>query len=309
LIGDSGGYQVATGALDGMKSWGQSPNQVADLWRRSSFKYDFLRWLDLHCNYGMTLDMPLWLKSEQSSASPFHHCSVDQLVDLTVENLQFFEKNRGRVGNCKFLNVIQGRTEEEEDYWYRRVRDFEFEGWALGGSDGRSFSIERVLHRLLLLRDDGMLGNGKEWLHVLGIAQLIWSVAFTAIQRGIQQSAGSTLFTVSFDSSTPFLWAGKIQKYAAPPGLTEDIKTWAFPAIPFPVSNAAATKNATRPFPTGSPLSALITLADVNRKASPYDANTFDGFSTAFLQNHNLYVFLRGFIDANERVFEGGLFL
>jgi hypothetical protein len=65
----------------------------------------------------MTLDIPLWLKSDGFDKSPFHNCAIEQLTDLTVENLRYFDKHRGVVGACKFLNVIQGRDEEEEAYW------------------------------------------------------------------------------------------------------------------------------------------------------------------------------------------------
>jgi hypothetical protein len=303
VFGDSGGYQVATGALPGMKKWtGRGPDQIAELWRTSNFKSELLRWLDLHCDYAMTLDVPLWLKSDQFSAKPFYSCSVTQLTDLTVENLSYFDKHRGVVGNCKFLNVLHGRDEDEEAYWYRRVRDFEFEGWALGGSDGRSFSIKRVLRTILMLRDDGMLGDRREWLHVLGISQLTWSVALTAMQRGIQASIGSP-FNISFDTSTPFLWAGKYQKYLVAPTLTRNIKTWAWSDLPFPVGYLAATRDARLPFPAGSPLSDLLKLGDVNRNVDPLAPNTFNSLSTTVLSNHNLYVFLLGFIDANEKTF------
>jgi hypothetical protein len=163
VIGDSGGYQVATGALRGMKGWDRHPDRICELWTQSQIRADMLRWLDLHCDYAMTLDIPLWLKSEQFAHTPFHNRSVEELTDLTVDNLRYFDEHRGRVGQCKFLNVIQGRDEDEEAYWYSRIRDFEFEGWSLGGSSGRHFDIVRVLKRVLLLRDEGMLGSGHSW--------------------------------------------------------------------------------------------------------------------------------------------------
>jgi hypothetical protein len=171
-------------------------------------------------------------KTGKVQGLPFHHCSVELLTDLTVENLRYISDRRGLVGKCKFLNVIHGNDEEEEDYWYRKVRDFDFEGCA-SGTKVNWGSVVPTLKRILILRDDGMLGGRKQWLHILGVSRLIWAVALTAIQRGIQQSSGSA-FRVSFDSSTPFLWAGKFQTYPLPPRLTKDIRTWHFTTKPIP---------------------------------------------------------------------------
>ena len=135
VMGDSGGYQVGTGALRDTKGWSafaRKPDQIVRRWQKSRITDDILRWLDAHCDYAMTLDMPLWVKSPARKKSPFHYCSVEQLTDMTVENLRYIDKHRGVVGNCKFLNVLQGNDENEEEYWYQRVREFEFEGWAFG---------------------------------------------------------------------------------------------------------------------------------------------------------------------------------
>ena len=306
ILGDSGGYQVGTGALRDTKGWSdfaRKPDQIVQRWRKSRITHDILRWLDAHCDYAMTLDMPLWVKSTARKKSPFHYCSVEQLTDMTVENLRYIDKHRGAFGKCKFLNVLQGNDENEEEYWYQRVREFEFEGWAFGTKFKFESGIDRILKRILLLRDDGLLGGRRQLLHILGISQLTWAVALTAIQRGIQASTGSP-FTVSFDSSTPFLWAGKFQTYPRPPQLTKDIRTWRFTSVPFPVGHAAATTDAKRRFPAGSPLSLLLTLGDMNPDKSAFSAQTFGRFSTPALGNHNAYVFIQSFIEANERAFE-----
>ena len=306
VMGDSGGYQVATGALPDTKGWAdkaRDTNRITTLWRKSGVKFDILRWLDANCDYAMTLDMPLWVKLGKYKQSPFHHCSIQQLTDLTVENLRYIDRHRGVVGNCKFLNVLQGNDEDEEEYWYQRVRDFEFEGWAFGTKVDWEGGICRILKRVLLLRDEGMLGGRRQWLHILGISQLGWAVALTAVQRGIQATTGSP-FTVSFDSSTPLLWAGKYQTYPKPPRLSKDIETWRFSSVPFPVGYAAATTNAKGRFPAGSPLSRLLTLSDMNPDKSPYSSRTFSVFSGHALSNHNAYVFVNSFIEANEKAFE-----
>src|SRR5262249_24634658 len=165
VMGDSGGYQVATGALKDTNGWAalsRKTDIIARLWRDSDVKARILNWLDAHCDYAMTLDMPLWVKLPRYKASPYHHCSLGLLTELTVENLRYISDRRGVVGNCKFLNVIQGNNETEEQHWYQKVRDFDFEGWAFGTKVNWG-SVVPTIKRILLLRDDGMLEGRKQW--------------------------------------------------------------------------------------------------------------------------------------------------
>ena len=46
--------------------------------------------------------------------------------------ITFSQKNR--LGQTKFLNVLQGDDWETAQIWYDQVKDFEFEGWAVGGN-------------------------------------------------------------------------------------------------------------------------------------------------------------------------------
>jgi hypothetical protein len=125
VLGDSGGFQIGTGALKESKQ-ATGPDHAAALWRRSTYREAVLRWFELNCDYAMTLDMPLWVRLAKYAESPFHKCSVELLTDLTVENLRYFADHRGEDGPCSVLNVLQGLTDEQDDYWYERVRDFDF---------------------------------------------------------------------------------------------------------------------------------------------------------------------------------------
>lgn len=224
------------------------------------------------------------------------------MIDLTVDNLRFLDSNRGSTGT-KFINVLQGEDEAEEDYWYSKVRDFPSEGWAYGSEVGTG-GLYRVLKRTLRLRDDGVLGGHQHaWLHILGLSQLRWAVVLTAIQQGVEKTVGAPL-TVSFDSSTPFLSAGQFQKFASPPRLTQDLGSWTIQYRPFPVGYESANFKKDEPFPSGSPLSGLLTVGDMNPKTSPYAASTFGPLSTHILCNHNAYVTIRAIRDANTLAFE-----
>jgi hypothetical protein len=85
VLGDSGGYQVGTGALPEMKGWSahaRKTTEISRLWRKSKTKinHEILRWLDANCDYAMTLDMPLWVKGNKFKKTPFHNFSVEQLT-------------------------------------------------------------------------------------------------------------------------------------------------------------------------------------------------------------------------------------
>lgn len=303
VMGDSGGYQLGTGALKEIDGWGAVAKKPAEIMRRwnasDEVRRRLLRWQELHCDCAVILDIPLWTRNSQHATSPFHYCSIAQLTEMTIDNLRFIDRNRTGAGTCKFLNVLQGENREEEDYWYPKVRDYEFEGWAQGGTVADADGLPRVMGRLLRLRDDGMLGGRRQWFHLLGLSTPPWSVVLTAIQRAVQENTGSP-FTISFDSATPFRWAGGFQKYAQPPELTRQLKTWRISSPPFPVGYAAAHENAGQPFPAGSPISKLLTIGDMNPRQSPTARKTFDTFSDHALGNHNCYVFLRAFLDANK---------
>jgi hypothetical protein len=304
IVGDSGGFQIGTGALPVLKRWGRrqrKPKHIAELWRDSTALGTIVRWLELHCDWAMTVDMPLWVKNPRFKMSPFLHLSTKKLTELTVENLEYICDQRGAVGNCKFLNVLQCSSEKEEEHWYEEVHHFPLDGWAIAGTVGGNLALHRLLRRVLLLRDDGMLAE-RHWLHVLGKSRLLYAIAFTAIQRAVQKSTGSPI-TVSFDSSTPILLAGKHQKYVVPPILGPEITDWEFSAKRFPNGYAAATVHADDPFPHGSPISALFTVGDMNPRTSPYAAQSFDLFSFMALANHNCFVMIRAFLDANQIIF------
>lgn len=279
--------------------------EVTALWRTDTYKERLLRWFELNCDYAMTLDMPLWVKVPKYADSPFHKCSVELLTDLTVENLQYFADHRGEYDHCNFLNVLQGRTEAEEDYWYGRVRDFDFEGWAIGGSVAGELDLGRVLKRLLVLRDEKLLGGRRDWLHFLGLGQLNWAVALTAIRRAIRGNVGGA-FGISFDTASPTMAARVYQNVYGTPTLTAHVKSWKVTTARFPTSYAAAVRDAADPFPPGSPLSSVVTLGDMNPHKGKYTVRRFDDFSHNALTSHKTYVLLAAVRAANHAAFGRG---
>ena len=318
VVGDSGGYQIGTGALAELKDWLQhqsDPAAVMKLWRASPVRRDIVRWLDQNCTYAMTIDMPLWVgMPKHAKKSPFHRCSEQQLIDISVENLDFLVRERDAVTGAKYLNVLQGFSPiagdvvgsmASEQRWFDAVKHYELEGWSLGGDVGWRGGIYRVLRRILLLRDAGLLAAPREWIHVLGVSQLTWAVYLSAVQRGIRANVNEE-FTVSFDSASPYMMAGRFQQYAIPPKITANINDWVLRHQLLPMGFPVANAKKAQPFPQKSPVASKMSLQDLNPRKGDYDVKTTDDLSDEVLCNHNVYVYLQAFREGNDAVFKRG---
>lgn len=321
IVGDSGGFQIGTGALEEIKSWKKlrnKPKNVIDLWRADrNIKQSIVEWLDLHCDYAMTIDIPLWvneLKKGKRGSSPFSLCGTQDLIDLSVENLQFIQKHRGEFGACKYLNVLQGKTEQDEEDWFNAVKPYKFEGWSLAGGVGQSGGIYRILRRILLLRDMNLLGRGYDWIHILRLSRIRWAPLITAIQRGLRKGVNESI-TISFDSSSPYRMGGVAAKYAVMNSFGKSLNTdWSIKSYKFPIGYGFA--NITKRMPLSrihkgyldaaldSPIAKLFSVQDMNIKKGEMDIRTIDTFADEVLLNHNVYVYCLAHILANEAVFD-----
>ena len=192
-----------------------------------------------------------------------------------------------------------------EQRWFDAVKHYELEGWSLGGDVGWRGGIYRVLRRILLLRDAGLLADPYEWLHVLGVSHMIWAVYLSAVQRGIRANVNEH-FTVSFDSATPYLMAGRFQQYAIPPKITDDINDWVLRHQLLPMGFPVANAKSTQPFPQSSPVASKMSLQDFNPRKADYAVKTTDDLSDEVLCNHNVYVYLQAFREGNDAVFKRG---
>lgn len=172
VLGDSGGFQIASGYL----KWS------TDL-RKSIF-----HWLELNSNVAMNLDIPPRMQYEGR---------FNESIELSIENFKFFMNNQS--GTTDFLNIIQGSELNKYQNWYNAVKQFEFQGWSIGGSGS---DINATMAGLAVLL------NGKEfnkdsikWLHILGASGVDEFMIFAQIQKSLNE-LGSPC-TVTTDSSTP----------------------------------------------------------------------------------------------------------
>lgn len=209
LIGDSGGFQIATGVIK--MDWTKVMTPDGDKLRE-----EILRYLEHTSDWSMTLDVPPFAAvgalAEKTGLKTFQ-----DTLDVTVHNLHYFIKNR-IPGATKFLNVMSGSSPETSKEWYETVKHFSIpesveamgytadrtlEGWAFAGVNMRD--MKTVLSRLIDLREDGLL-EGKDWIHFLGIGRLDWACYLTSIERQLKKYNPN--INISFDAASPFVAAG-----------------------------------------------------------------------------------------------------
>lgn len=171
VFGDSGGYQIATGAI----KWDLSVRET------------IFNWLENNSHVAMNLDIP----TRGQYAGKYNEC-----LDISKDNFKYFADKQS--GKTEFLNVIQGVNSAEYSNWYENVKQFPFQGWAIGG--GRN--IYRLMSAL------SVLVNGKEhlkptnkWLHILGISKVTDFLILAQFQRSLNE-VGSNM-RVTTDSSSP----------------------------------------------------------------------------------------------------------
>ena len=277
IVGDSGGYQIGKGVLkfDWQNFEGKAANKVRD---------DILNWLELTADWSMLLDVPTWasdhIHSPKTGLTSFQDC-----LDKTLHNNNYFLKNR--LGQTKFLNVLQGSDWETAQTWYDAVKHLDTEGWAMGGKN--MCDMEVALKRLIILRDEKLLDN-RNWMHFLGTAQLDWSCYLTSIQRQVRKHVNEE-FTISFDCASPFIATAHGLVYT---NAQHTNKRWSVIMDKAPDNKALATTDI--PFPFESEVGRRLTMKDICHyqpgmlnKIGKEGKTSWDSFGYALMMAHNTY--------------------
>ena len=216
ILGDSGGFQIAKGLWEGdWKAHSGCP-------KAQKKREQVLAWLDGIADYGMILDIPTWVIHDKNASAKCGIRTLEQAVDATKYNNDYFMKHRKGVANggAKFLNVLQGANHPDADRWYEIMKEYcdpakypdtHFNGWAMGGQN--MCDVHLILRRLVTLRHDNLLQEGvHDWMHFLGTSKLEWAVLLTVIQRNVRKYVNPA-FTISFDCASPFLATANGQVY------------------------------------------------------------------------------------------------
>jgi hypothetical protein len=254
ILGDSGGYQIGKGVLK--FDWLNFEGPEATKTRQR-----ILEWLEVTADWSMMLDVPTWacdhIHSPKTGLKTFEDC-----LEKTRYNNDYFLMNR--LGQTKWLNVLQGSDWTTAEKWYEGVKEFsdpkgkyagrEAEGWAFGGANMCKMPI--TLKRLMTMRDEGML-EGKNWIHFLGTAQLDWSCYLTSIQRQIRKHINPEL-TISFDCASPFIATAHGLVYT---NAQHTNKRWSVIMDKAPDNKALAGSDI--PYPFESEFASRLTMGDI----------------------------------------------
>jgi hypothetical protein len=303
LLGDSGGFQIGNGTMKGLSAVGAkampATAAVAAWGQEGAARQWIVNWLSTYADYAMTIDMPLWASAKGKEASPFHNCSTQQLIDMTVNNLRYIERF-GLHGQAKWLNVVQGGEDTSQiKTWWDAVKWFRHGGWAMAGSAGARGGLANMLGALLMMRDEGAFDEGQDWVHVLGVSTPTWAVLLTEIQQALQEI--NPKLRISFDSSSPFQHAGRYEKVALTPIYSSMPSSWGIGVVDAPQSRHDADPNSTMMFGhTQSPLGQRLQLNHLSIRDGIWDPRNFDSLSNMLLANHNVWVYLDAFKTAND---------
>ena len=300
LIGDSGFYQAGKGSMKGLKGLRKSitgaeaaaawryDNQHARQWITNSLKMYF--------DYGVTMDFALWFNTNHGANSLFHNCTDDQLIGMTVDNLAFIE--RTGLGECQWLNVLQGTTPQNTIKWWDAVKHFKHGGWSCAGAAGWRGGLHNMVNLLLTMRDENAFAAGQDWLHMLGVSQPAWHLYFSAIQNKLREVNPN--LQISYDSASPFRAAGVNDQFALVPALTNEKSSWGVQ-----YQQLKATKSMTTctdlAFPQNTtPLGQMLEMRHLVVRDDDFKSRRVDAISNQLMANHNIWVYL----DAGRRVDE-----
>lgn len=172
VFGDSGGFQIATGAL----KW--------DLMLRD----DIFHWLEANSDIAANIDIPPRVMYEGH---------FQDALNMSLDNFKYFEAKQS--GKTKFLNVVQGSNPVEFKHWYNTVKDMQFSGWCIGSSR-RLVDFMYIL--ALMIKEKEFLKPYNTWVHLLGISKVSDFFVLAQLQKLMNEHTGNKI-TISTDSSSP----------------------------------------------------------------------------------------------------------
>lgn len=296
ILGDSGGFQIGKGVInfDWQHFW-EKQGDAGYVGAADKTRMAILNWLEFTADYSMVLDLPTW------SAAPINQARTG-LKDFgdclrgTLFNNDFFLKHRQ--GKTKFLNVLQGGTNEDADTWYEAVKHYPFEGWAMGGNNMKDADL--MLRRLVKLRDEKLLEPGRDVIHFLGTSKLELACLLTAIQRNLREHVNPNM-KITFDCASPFLATAYGQAY------TQHVhRNNRFSYIMDKAIDDRRLAGSDIPWPWSSPVGERMTMGDACyykpgdlNKLGKESRTSWDSFAYFLMMGHNVYQHIESVQRAN----------
>jgi queuine/archaeosine tRNA-ribosyltransferase len=172
VMGDSGGYQIASGAI----KWDMS------------IRERIFNWLEHNSDIAMNLDIPPKIKYEGM---------YEECLKISKDNFKYFADNQS--GNTDFLNVVQGTNDLEYINWYNEMKDYPFQGWAVGGGGRNVFAFMSGV--MSLLQGGEHLKDTNKYFHILGISKIKDFLMLNQLQKSLNEIGSDIVVTT--DSSSP----------------------------------------------------------------------------------------------------------
>ncbi len=172
VMGDSGGYQIASGAI----KWDMS------------IRERIFKWLEHNSDIAMNLDIPPKIKYEGM---------YEECLKISKDNFKYFADNQS--GNTDFLNVVQGTNDLEYINWYNEMKEYPFQGWAVGGGGRNVFAFMSGV--MSLLQGGEHLKDTNKYFHILGISKIKDFLMLNQLQKSLNEVDSKIIVTT--DSSSP----------------------------------------------------------------------------------------------------------
>jgi len=296
LVSDSGGFQIGKGVIK--FDWEHFYEKEGDkgyVGKADKTRRDIQIWQEHISEWSMVLDVPGWATNRpETGIKNFEDC-----LKATMHNNEFYLDNR--LGMTKYLNVLQGGNWEESQLWYDAVKDYEFEGWGMGGQN--MCNMELVLKRLIIMRDEGKL-EGKDWMHFLGTSRMDWACYLTQIQRQLRKTNVNPNITLSYDCASPFVSVANGKTYTTPAHFADK---WTY-CIEF-APDDKGFKGSNIPWPFQSEIGKRLTIGDICvygpgdlNKIKKEGKTSWDSFSYALIMAHNVNQHIRAVQIGNDLV-------
>ena len=172
VFGDSGGYQIATGALP----------------YSNALREKIFHWLEANSDVAANLDIPPKTKYKNKFA---------ECADISFDNFEWFEKHQS--GKTKFLNMLQGSNTDEYTWWYHKFKHFDFQGWAIGGPQKL---VDFMFAVSLMLKHREFENTRLEYVHLLGISKISDFFILATLQKLMNKLTNNRIY-ITTDSSSP----------------------------------------------------------------------------------------------------------
>lgn len=172
VFGDSGGYQIATGAI----KWDHS------------IREKIFNFLEANSDIAANLDIP---------PKTVYEGKFEECFNISYDNFKWFESHQS--GKTMFLNVLQGSNPGEYTFWYNKVKDFYFNGWCVGGPQKL---VDFMFTIATFLKNREFEKTNIKFIHMLGISKVSDFFILAMYQSLLNKHFGNRIF-ISTDSSSP----------------------------------------------------------------------------------------------------------